>query len=249
MQNLFGSWFKKKRLDQPVDLSSLVTDMHSHLIPGIDDGAPDMATVLALIEQLAKLGFRKIITTPHVMADLYKNNIAIIQKGEKEVRKALAKAGLNIEFIAVAEYLVDEGFAPLLWKKELMTFGQNYVLIELPYYSPPQNLSELLFEMQVAGYKVILAHPERYVYWHPNFSKLEELKNREIFFQLNTISLSGYYSLGTKKISEKLIDAGMIDFLGSDMHNLQYFKLLEKTLYEPYLEKLLNSGNLKNQSL
>lgn len=247
--SLFGNWFKKKKREKPVDLSPLVTDMHSHLIPGIDDGAPDMPTVLALLEQMAGLGFKKIITTPHIMADLYKNNEQIIRNGEAEVRKAIKEAGINIAFEAVAEYLVDEGFAPMVKAKKLMTFGDNYVLIELPYYSPPPNLSELLFEMQVAGYKVILAHPERYVYWHGQFSKLEEIKDREVFFQLNTISLSGYYSLPTKKISEKLIDAGMIDFLGSDMHSFQYFKLLEKALYEPALEKLLSSGKLKNSGL
>lgn len=249
MNSLFSSWFNKKKLDHPVDLSPLVTDMHSHLIPGIDDGAPDMATVLALLEQMAGLGYRKVITTPHIMADLYKNTMEIVRNGEKEVKKAMEKAGLNIEFQAVAEYLVDEGFAPLVEKKEIMTFGDHYVLIELPYYSPPPNISELLFEMQVAGYRIILAHPERYVYWHNSFSKLEELKDREVFFQLNTISLSGYYSMPTKKISEKLIDAGMIDFLGSDLHSFQYLKLLEKSLYEPALEKLLNSGKLKNQTL
>ena len=249
MRNPFGSWFKKKKLDHPVDLSPLVTDMHSHLIPGIDDGAPDMQTVLALLEQMSRLGFRKVITTPHIMSDLYKNNTEIIRKGEKEVKEAIKKTGLNLEFHAVAEYLVDEGFAPLVQKREVMTFGDNYALIELPYYSPPKNLSELLFEMQVAGYKVILAHPERYVYWHQTFSEYEKLKDREVFFQLNTISLSGYYSLTTKKVSEKLIDAGMIDFLGSDLHSFQYLKLLEKSLYELALAKLLNSGKLKNQSL
>jgi len=247
--SIFEKWFKKKKLEKPVDLSPLVTDMHSHLIPGIDDGAPDMPTVIALLEQLAGLGLKKVITTPHIMADLYKNNEQIIRKGEAEVKKAIGEAGLQIEFKAVAEYLVDEGFPPLVKERQIMTFGNNYMLIELPYYSPPQNLSELLFELQVAGYKVILAHPERYVYWHGQFSKLEELKDREVYFQLNTISLSGYYSLPTKKLSEKLIDAGMIDFLGSDLHSFQYFKLLEKALYEPALEKLVNSGRLKNAEL
>ncbi len=247
--SILSNLFKRRKLDSPVDLSPLITDMHSHLIPGIDDGAPDMPTVIALLEQMAGLGFRKIITTPHIMADLYKNTSQIIRQGEAEVRKAIKKAGIQLEFQAVAEYLVDEGFSPLFKKHEIMTFGNNYVLIELPYYSPPQNLSELLFELQVAGYNVILAHPERYVYWHNQFSKLEELKNRNIFFQLNTISLSGYYSMPTKKLSEKLIDAKMIDFLGSDLHSFQYFKLLEKTLYEPALLKLINSGMLKNQEL
>ena len=247
--NFFENWFKKKKLDQPVNFSPLVTDMHSHLIPGIDDGAPDMITVLALLKQMSNLGFKKIITTPHIMADLYKNNEEIIKKGEAEVRKAIKKAGINIEFTAVAEYLIDEGFAPLLKEKKLMAFGDNYILIELPYYSPPPNLSELLFELQVAGYKVILAHPERYVYWHNQFSKLVELKDREVYFQLNTISLSGYYSMPTKKLSEKLIDAGMIDFLGSDLHSFQYFRLIEKTLFEPALKKLVDSGTLKNAEL
>lgn len=247
--SILASLFKRRKLESPVDLSPLITDMHSHLIPGIDDGAPDMPTVIALLEQMAGLGFRKIITTPHIMTDLYKNTSQIIRKGEAEVKKAIKKAGLQIEFQAVAEYLVDEGFSQLFKKHEIMTFGNNYVLIELPYYSPPQNLSELLFELQVAGYNVILAHPERYVYWHNQFSKLEELKNRNVFFQLNTISLSGFYSLPTKKLSEKLIDAKMIDFLGSDLHSFQYFKLIEKTLYEPALLKLINSGMLKNQEL
>lgn len=247
--SLFSNWFKKKKLDKPADLSFLYADMHSHLIPGIDDGAPDMETVLELLRQMEGLGFGKIITTPHIMADLYKNNEQIIRKGEDKVKEAIKKAGINIKFQAAAEYLVDEGFGPMVKQRNLMTFGNNFLLIELPYYSPPQNLSELLFELQVAGYKVVLAHPERYVYWHGNFAKLEELKDREVFFQLNTISLSGYYSMPTKKISEKLIDAGMIDFLGSDLHSFQYFKLLEKALYEPALEKLLDSGTLKNQVL
>lgn len=247
--NFLENWFKKKKLDKPVDFLPVVADMHSHLIPGIDDGAPDMITVLALLKQMSNLGFKKIITTPHIMADLYKNNEEIIKKGEAEVKKAIKKAGIKIEFTAVAEYLIDEGFAPLLHEKKLMTFGDNFILVELPYYSPPPNLGEILFELQVAGYKVILAHPERYVYWHQQFSKLEELKNREVFFQLNTISLSGYYSLATKKLSEKLIDAGMIDFLGSDLHSFQYFRLIEKTLYEPALKKLIDSGKLKNAEL
>lgn len=247
--SLFGEWFKKKKLDKPVDLSPLVTDMHSHLIPGIDDGAPDMPTVIALLEQMAGLGFKKIITTPHVMADLYKNNQQIIRKGEAEVKTAIQKAGLDIEFKAVAEYLIDDGFVTLLKERDLMTFGHNFILIELPYYSPPPNLSELLFELQVAGYKVILAHPERYVYWHGQFSKLEELKDREVFFQLNTISLSGFYSMPTKKLSEKLINADMIDFLGSDLHSFQYLKLIERALFEPSLEKLMASGKLKNKEL
>lgn len=247
--SMFGNWFRKKRLDNPVDLSVLKADMHSHLIPGIDDGVSDLKSSLELIEKMADLGFKKLISTPHIMVDIYRNNPQIINEGFEKVKKAISEKGIDIELQVAAEYQLDEGFTVLLKNEDLMTFGQNHVLIELPYFSPPQNLAEILFDLQVSGYKVILAHPERYAFWHSDFSKLEDLHNRDILFQLNTISLSGYYSQPTKKLSEKLIDAGMIDFLGSDLHNIQYYGLLKEAMYEPYLDKVLASGNLKNHTL
>jgi len=246
---LLQRFFGKTTILPPIDLGNVVTDMHSHLIPGIDDGAPDMQTVLELLQLMSKLGYKKVITTPHVMMDLYRNNSEIIRQGEADVRAAIQQAGIPIEFSAAAEYLVDDGLSNLLEKKDLMTLGDNYVLIELPYYSPPPILKELIFEMQLAGYKIILAHPERYSYWHNQFSTLENLKERGLFFQINILSLSGYYSDKIRKVSQKLIDANMIDFLGSDIHNLHYYKLIEKTLNEPLLHKLLNSGFLKNPEL
>ncbi len=246
---IFSNWLKKKKLTSPVDVSSLVTDMHSHLIPGIDDGVPDVDTAIALIKELAGLGYRKVITTPHIMVDLYKNPPEIIRKGEKQVKEAIEAERINIEFEASAEYQLDEGFLNHFKNGQLMTFGGKYLLLELSYFNAPPNLFEMLFDLQLAGYKVILAHPERYAYWHRDFSKLEDLKNRNVFFQLNMISLSGFYSLPIKKISERLIDGGMVDFIGSDLHSHQYLNLIEKALYEPYLEKLINSGKLKNHLL
>ncbi len=246
---IFANWLKKKKLTSPVDVSPLVTDMHSHLIPGIDDGVPDLDTAIALIKELAGLGYRKIVTTPHIMVDLYKNTPEIIRKGEKQVKEAIEAEKIEMEFEASAEYQLDEGFVSHFRNGELMTFGGKYLLLELSYFNAPPNLYEMLFDLQVAGYKVILAHPERYAYWHRDFSKLEDLKNRNVYFQLNMISLSGYYSLPIKKISERLIDGGMVDFIGSDLHSHQYLNLIEKALYEPYLEKLIGSGTLKNHLL
>jgi protein-tyrosine phosphatase len=247
--SLFGNLFKKRKLDFPADISVLGTDMHSHLIPGIDDGVPDLESSLQLIELMSRLGFKKLISTPHIMIDIYRNNPGIIMSGFEQVKEAVRKKGLKIELQVAAEYQLDDGFPLLIKNNQLMSFGQKHLLIELPYFSPPQNLQGVLFDLQVEGYKVILAHPERYAYWHNDFSKLENLHQREILFQLNTISLSGYYSQPTKKLSEKLIDAGMVDFLGSDLHNIHYFNLLQETLYEPYLEKILGMGTLKNHLL
>lgn len=243
---LFSHWFQKAKLNEPVSFAALQTDMHSHLIPGIDDGIKTMEGALDLIRKLKHLGFSKLITTPHVMVDLYRNDPETIREGARKLNLAIEQAGLDITLEAAAEYKIDEGLPILLEKGELLSFGDQLLLVELPYYSPPLDLKNQLFALQSSGYQPVLAHPERYVYWHSEFNKLEELKNMGIFFQLNTISLSGYYSRPTKKISEKLIDAGMVDFLGSDVHNQQYFKLMEKAMMEPRLEKLLQSGQLKN---
>jgi protein-tyrosine phosphatase len=244
--NLLNRWFNKHRSAPLGSFAPLQTDIHSHLIPGIDDGPRSMAAAVDLVKKLKELGFRKLVTTPHVMVDLYRNDIARIKSGAEALRTALAEAGTEIELEAAAEYKIDEGLPILLEKGKLLSFGDHYILVELPYYSAPMDLKEQLFALQSAGYTPVLAHPERYVYWHTEFHKLEEIKDLGVLFQLNTISLSGHYSRLTKKTSEKLIDAGMVDFLGSDLHNSQYFGMLEKAMQEPSLKRLMDSGTLRN---
>jgi protein-tyrosine phosphatase len=244
--SFLSRWIGKSRLDRPVSFAALHTDIHSHLIPGLDDGARSIPAALELIRRLETLGFRKLVTTPHVMADLYRNEPHMIHSGAERLRQAMQEAGIDVGLEAAAEYKIDEGLPVLLRQGKLLSFGDNYILVELPYYSPPLDLKDQIFALQSSGYKPILAHPERYVYWHREFSRLEELKRLGVLFQLNTISLSGYYSHPTKKISKKLIDAGMVDFLGSDVHNTHYFGLLEKAMMEPSLKKLIESGRLMN---
>lgn len=238
--------FGKRKNPHPVSLEYLQTDMHSHLIPGIDDGAQDMQTAVFLIQKMKDLGYRKLVITPHIMSDIYKNTAETISNGLNELKAAVADAGIDIELEASAEYLIDKGLMDLIAKEELMTMGDHFILVELPYFNPPDCLNAIIFELQVAGYKPVLAHPERYGYWHQQFSRLEELKERGVYFQVNTISLSGYYSYPTKRMAEKLIDAGMTDFLGSDLHNHQSLELLMQTLTEPSLEKAMISGKLLN---
>jgi protein-tyrosine phosphatase len=246
---MFGRLFSRNKLNAPVDLGDLVTDMHSHLIPGIDDGSPDMQTSIELIRKMQEMGYKKLITTPHISSDLFKNNAAIIEAGLQKVREAIARENIDIELVAAAEYLIDDGFEILLAENRLSTLSEKYLLIELPYFHLPPNLYEITFELQIKGYKIVLAHPERYLYWYHDFVKYEELKNRGIYFQLNILSLTGHYSPESKKLAQKMIDAEMIDFLGSDLHNKYYLEMLEKSRYEPYLEKALKSGRIINHLL
>ena len=167
-------WFSKnnERECEPLNFSILKTDIHSHFIPGIDDGSPDMETTIALIEKMQALGFEKIITSPHVMSDFYKNSTEIILKGLACVRKELKAKKINIEIDAIAEYYVDYEFEQKIGKEKFLTFGDNYILVELSFMQAPRNLFEIIFKLQLEGYKVVLAHPERYNYYTIKIMKI-----------------------------------------------------------------------------
>ena len=247
--SIFRNIFASKKLSQPINLAAIGIDMHSHLIPGIDDGVATLNQSIALIREMYDLGFSKIITTPHIQGEVYKNTPEIILAGLGDVRQAIKAEGINVQLEAAAEYLLDDGFAEKFQSKNLLTFGNKHILVEMSYFSPHPNLFNFIFDLQIDGYKVILAHPERYSYWFNNFNKFEELKDRSVFFQLNTISLGGYYGEMVKKVAEKLVDANMIDFLGTDMHNINYLNGLKDTQSEKYLDKILSSGKIMNSIL
>jgi tyrosine-protein phosphatase YwqE len=231
------------------DFSAVAVDMHSHLIPGVDDGARTLEDAISLIRRMHELGYKKIITTPHIQNEFYKNTPEIIELGLDRVREAIQKENIPIALQAAAEYLIDDGLEEKLSSGDLMTFGDKYILIELSYFNPHPNLKALIFNLQVDGYKVILAHPERYTYWFNNLEKFEDLKDRGVFFQLNLVSLAGYYPDPVKKFAEKFIEREWIEFVGSDMHNMNYMGALERCLGERSLANLLESGRLLNVEL
>jgi tyrosine-protein phosphatase YwqE len=245
---VFKNIFSSSRPSLP-DFSALNADMHSHLIPGIDDGAKNLMESVDLARRMYQLGYRKLITTPHIQQEFFRNTPEIILNGLEKVRKALKSENVPVEIQAAAEYLIDDGFEEKAAGVNLLTFSGKYLLVELSYFNPHPNLKAFIFNLQVDGFKVVLAHPERYTYWFNDFSKYEELKDRGVFFQANVVSLARFYPDPVKKMAEKLIDKGMIDFLGSDMHNMNYMQALEKALKERSLAKLLESGRLLNGEL
>ncbi|MFT7156023.1 MAG: protein-tyrosine phosphatase, partial [Parvicella sp.] len=181
--SLFGRIFGRKREKEldPVDLSVLGVDVHSHLIPGIDDGAKTIEDSLNLLKEFQDLGYKKVITTPHVMSDFYRNTSEIILSGLEDVRKAAKAAGLTIQIDAAAEYNLDADFEPLIDAGTLLTFGDNYMLFELPFMSEPPMLNDIIWKLQAKGYKPVLAHVERYPYWFDQWDKIVGLKDRGVF--------------------------------------------------------------------
>jgi protein-tyrosine phosphatase len=242
--------FKKKKPElQPFDLSVLKTDVHSHLIPGIDDGSKNMEDTLYMLSVFQALGYQKVITTPHIMIDHYKNTPDIILGGLEDVRKALLRENMNIQIEAAAEYYLDEYFLSIIQKKEVLTFGKNHVLFELSFNNESPYLPEAVFQMQMAGYKPILAHVERYYYWHEKKDKYHEWFDKEVLFQLNINSLTGHYGPEVRKACEYLIDHNMYHFVGSDCHHIHHLELIEMARKDEYLHKVLNSNKLLNATL
>ncbi|UJP65790.1 tyrosine-protein phosphatase [Mongoliitalea daihaiensis] len=224
---------------EPLRLDWMQVDVHSHLIPGIDDGAKNMEDSISMIRRLHEMGLRKIITTPHVMSEFYKNTPEIIQLGLKDVKKALKKENIDIEIEAAAEYYLDEIFLDKVQKGEkLLTLANNYVLVETGFINKPQMLFEIFFAMEMQGYKPVFAHPERYQYLIQDKKFFGELLDRDVYFQLNLLSLTGFYSKPIKNFAEMLIDEKKVKFFGTDCHNHRYLDMLETLPKSKYYEKL-----------
>lgn len=247
--SFFSSFFSGQKKQRLNDFSFLKTDFHSHLIPGIDDGSKSLNDSIQLIQELTSLGFKKIITSPHIMTDGYNNTSSIILDGRDKVREELARLGNSIEFDAVAEYYLDESIFEKIKQRDLLTFGDNYVLVELSYFNKSFNTSKYFFDLRSAGYKVVLAHPERYPYFHSDSLEMyQEIVDNGVFLQLNLTSLTGVYGKSAKSIAEKLIDKSMIHFAATDTHNLRHIQYLKACFESDYLFKL-SKLNLLNEQI
>ncbi len=244
-------FFKKKKANIQVDgYSFLQADMHSHLLPGIDDGSPDMETSIELIKGMKNLGYKKLITTPHIMWDVYKNTRSIIIEKLNEVKNRLKIEQIEIELEAAAEYFIDEHLAELVEKKEpLMCFGSNMVLVEFSMVSQPFEWKSILFEMQIQGYQPVIAHPERYSYLERNKDFYDELKTAGYLFQLNILSLSGQYGNSVTELARYLLKKGYYDLIGTDLHHSRHLNALKNSSIFSPLQQLLDSGKLLNPTL
>lgn len=245
---LFSGLFRKAEKIEPIDLGLIGVDMHSHFIPGIDDGAKKLSDSLEMLRGMKDAGYRKVITTPHIMSDFFRNTPEIINSGLANVRKAAVEAGIDIEIEAAAEYYVDFELEQKLDQGRLLTFGNQYLLFEVSYMNAPDGLDGIIFKMQTQGYRPVLAHPERYPYWFRDLKNFEKLKDKGLLFQLNINSLTGYYSPATLKIAEQMIDKGWYEFAGTDCHHTGHLALLQKARTSPHLKKLIESGKLLNSS-
>lgn len=231
------SWFKKQKQIK-IDLG---TDIHSHLLPNLDDGVRSFEQAEEIILRFKTLGYRKLITTPHVMSDAYRNTNNDILARLQELQEHLRQKDIDIQIEAAAEYYLDEDLHKRLEDNDpLLTFGDKYLLFETNFLTEPFNLKDFIFLAATRGYKPVLAHPERYLFLQQNLEKAEDLINRGVLFQVNTSSFTGYYSKPVQTTVQKLVDKKWVHMLGSDCHHIQHVKLLESAASMKYFQRALS---------
>lgn len=247
---MFGLFSKKKDAEVAVDYSAIKTDMHSHLLPGIDDGSQDLRTSLEMIEGLKNLGYSKIITTPHVFWDMYKNTPEIIQERLGIVQEALRENNIDIELKVAAEYFLDEHTAELVRRKEpLLTIKDNIVLVEFSVMHMSINMKETIFDLMMAGYQPVLAHPERYTYLNNNREIFDDLRANGCYFQLNLLSISGGYGRVVSEMAKYFLKNDFYDLVGTDMHHIGHLERVKTLKAPPELHQLLTGQKLLNSRL
>ena len=244
------NFFKKKNAS--VDKASQLpfsTDIHSHILPGIDDGSPDLETSIMLVKGIYDVGIRKTVATPHIIADLYRNTPDTINQALNTLRSAITTAGIDIEITAAAEYMLDDYFIKLLHSDQpLLTIHKNIVLTEQSYATPTTNLNEISFDLITAGYRPIMAHPERYHFYHNNFDKYAELKDMGFLLQVNLLSLVGYYGKPAAKAARFIFENDLADLVGTDMHHDRHLAILQLPQSHAIFNKYLGGKNFNDLS-
>jgi protein-tyrosine phosphatase len=241
------SIFKKKQSNPiPFGYFPIQTDIHSHILPGIDDGSPNIETSLILIEGLIKLGIKKSIATPHIIGDLYRNNAETINEALTLLQKAIVEKGIEFSVKAAAEYMLDDYFLNILNNKiPLLTIKDNLVLTEFSYAEKPFSPQQLIFSIITEGYQPILAHPERYAYYHGNYNQYDQLADLGFLLQVNLLSLTGYYGKAVAKAAHYIIKNKLVSYTATDLHHERHLQALQHPtnqliFAEIYKGKLLN---------
>lgn len=241
--------FKKKYDPRPI-FAPLGTDMHCHLIPRVDDGSKCIEESIECLQTLKAVGYNKVIITPHFQYPRFPNDEDDIKRRYEEVKVQAAEQGVEIEIVGIGgEYRIDSGFAPRLENPRFLMVGGKYVLVEFSLHQQMMGSDEMIFDLQMKGYDVILAHPERYPYLNTNGMRMEQLKNQGVYFQINALSLGGFYGDEAKRRAYEMLERGWVEFMGTDTHNTMYAQALSDLSRNKKVEKIIEKYQFMNNTL
>lgn len=207
------------------------TDIHCHIVPGVDDGSPSLEKSLELAERISHWGIDRIFLSPHVTQDTFENTPETLAQPFASLSEGVKAAGLPLELQMHAEYRIDEFFVDQIVKGNLRPLPGNYLLVENSFSQEPWGLDKLLFDLRIKGFIPVLAHPERYLYYSTtNRQRYKQLHDTGLLFQINLLSLAGAYGKTEKQTAEWLLENGMVDFIGSDLHRIAHADAIDAYL-------------------
>jgi len=238
------SFFSKK--NKISDLAWLGTDIHSHILPGIDDGSPDLPTSLRFVKSLQELGFDQLIATPHIFKELYPNSQGTIEAAKSLLQAEMDSQHITLKLGAAAEYMIDQDFS---MGEPLCTLDNKHLLIEMSYLTESPGISQTIFDIEIKGLRPILAHPERYTFYFKDKSRLKRFKEKGCLLQLNILSILGYYGKEVKNLAEILLKERMYDFVGTDLHHDKHLNTLTDAVQSGRLHELIGNYGFKNQEV
>ena len=246
---MFNFFHKKNNTPKPI-FAALGTDMHCHLIPRVDDGSKCMEESIDCLNTLKAVGYNKVYITPHFQHPRFPNDEEDIKRRYEEVKKAAAEAGVEIELAGIGgEYRIDSGFHNRLENPRFLQVADKYVLVEFSLHQQMMGCDEMIFDMQMKGYDIILAHPERYPYLNVFGSRMEQLKNQGVYFQINALSLGGFYGEEAKRRAYYMLEQGWVEFMGTDTHNTVYAQALINLTHDRKVEKTLEKYDFLNKTI
>jgi len=217
------------------------TDVHCHILPGVDHGSQDVEQSIEMLRAERDMGITRVILTSHVTAETFENTPDTLRPAFEILKQAVAETEdiSHMKLYLSAEYRMDE-----FWDKQYTLGNQiampgNYILMENSFHQELLGLDELLFDLKVKGYKPILAHPERYIYYAQRKQRLEQLHNTGTKFQVNLLSLAGYFGQHCRETALWLVKHGMVDMLGSDMHGMEHVKVIQDYINSKEWRKLV----------
>lgn len=246
----FSSIFKRKEQKVKYDIGKhLKVDMHSHILPAIDDGAPDVDTSITLMQGMYDLGIRKFTATPHIMADIHINTKETIKQSQDVLMAALKDHPHLSDVFISAEHMLDDGFESKMYKDEILPLGNDLILVETAILNKVFNLDSIIFNLQTRNLKPILAHPERYQYWFKNYEELHAFREKGVALQLNALSLTGYYGKLEKEAAIYMLENGMYDYIGTDLHHERHLRHLTNYTVDENVAYLLDTYRFNNENI
>lgn len=242
------SIFKKKQTP-PATFAVLGADMHCHLVPQVDDGSKSLEETLSCLQTLAQVGYDRLYITPHFQFPRYPNKEDVITRRFEELKAEVENRGIPIQLAGIGgEYRIDDSFRTRLEKGTFLKV-KDKVLVELSLHQLRLGVEETLFDLGMDDNEVILAHPERYPYYNVHSQTLSVLKEQGVYFQVNVLSLIGFYGTQAQRNALDFIKQGWVEYLGTDMHNTIYARALLDAAQNRTVRKILDENKFLNSEL